>query len=87
MAAPERFAYRMSTCAALRTWVTVPGADSTVSVHMVWMESITTSRGVAPLRKRCDDVFNRRLSGKFNLRFRQAQPFGAQPHLRNRFFT
>ncbi len=26
--------------AAPRTWVTVPGADSTASVHMVWIESM-----------------------------------------------
>jgi hypothetical protein len=29
------FANRMSACAEPRTWVTVPGADPTVSVHMV----------------------------------------------------
>jgi hypothetical protein len=28
--------------------VTVPGADSTVSVHMVWIESITMRRGTGP---------------------------------------
>ena len=47
-AAPERLAKRISACAAPRTWVTVPGADSTVSVHMVWIESMTTRRGVLP---------------------------------------
>ncbi|MGY4288325.1 hypothetical protein ACVWXO_007545 [Bradyrhizobium sp. LM2.7] len=26
----------------------MPGADSTVSVHIVWIESITMSRGTAP---------------------------------------
>ena len=48
MAAPERLAKRMSACAAPRTCVTVPGALSTMSVHMVWMESMTTRRGVLP---------------------------------------
>ncbi len=38
----------MSACALARTCVTVPGALSTVSVHMVWMESMTISRGTAP---------------------------------------
>ena len=48
MAAPERLAKRISACALPRTCVTVPGADSTVSVHMVWIESMTISRGVLP---------------------------------------
>ncbi len=48
MAAPERLAKRISACAAPRTCVTVPGADSTVSVHMVWIESMTMSFGVLP---------------------------------------
>ena len=46
-AAPECLAKRISAWAAPRTWVTVPGADSTASVHMVWIESMTTRRGVA----------------------------------------
>ena len=41
-------AKRISACAAPRTCVTVPGADSTASVHMVWIESMTTRRGVVP---------------------------------------
>ena len=48
MAAPERLAKRMSACALPRTCVTVPGADSTMSVHMVWIESITIRRGTLP---------------------------------------
>jgi hypothetical protein len=32
--------------------VTVPGADSTVSVHMVWIESMMASAGGRP----CDNV-------------------------------
>ena len=48
MAAPDFLAKRIRACAEARTWVTVPGADSTVSVHMVWIESITISRGGLP---------------------------------------
>ena len=48
MAAPERLAKRISACAEPRTCVTVPGADSTNSVHMVWIESMTIRRGVLP---------------------------------------
>ena len=48
MAAPDFLANRISACAEARTCVTVPGADSTVSVHMVWIESITIRRGTAP---------------------------------------
>ena len=48
MQAPHRLAKRISACAAPRTWVTVPGADSMASVHMVWMESMMISRGVLP---------------------------------------
>ena len=47
-AAPERLAKRISACAAPRTCVTVPGADSTASVHMVWIESMMTRRGGLP---------------------------------------
>ncbi len=38
--APRRIvlAKRISACAEPRTWVTVPGATSTMSVHMVWIE-------------------------------------------------
>ena len=48
IAAPDFLANRISACAEARTCVTVPGADSTVSVHMVWIESITISRGTVP---------------------------------------
>ena len=48
MAAPDFLANRISACAEARTCVTVPGADSTVSVHMVWIELITIRRGTAP---------------------------------------
>ena len=44
---PRRLASRTSACAEARTWVTVPGALSSVSSHMVWIESITTSLGAS----------------------------------------
>ena len=70
-----------------RTCVTVPGADSTMSVHMVWIESMMTRRGVAPSDKRCDDVFNRSLSRELDRSAGETEPFGAQPHLRDRLFA
>jgi hypothetical protein len=45
---PVVLAKRMSDWALPRTWVTVPGADSTVSVHMVWIESMMASAGGRP---------------------------------------
>src|SRR5947209_17811628 len=51
IAAPDFFANLISVCAEARTCVTVPGADSTVSVHMVWIESITIRRGTGPSDK------------------------------------
>jgi hypothetical protein len=50
-AVPEVLAKRISAWALPRTCVTVPGADSTVSVHMVWIESITASAGGRPWLK------------------------------------
>jgi hypothetical protein len=47
-AAPDFLAKRISACALPRTCVTVPGADSTASVHMVWMESMMMRRGTLP---------------------------------------
>src|SRR5260370_1103539 len=42
---PRRLARRMSSCAAARTWLTVPGPLSSVSRYMVWIESMTTICG------------------------------------------
>ena len=49
---PVVLAKRISAWADERTCVTVPGADSTVSVHMVWIESMMVSAGGWP----CDSV-------------------------------
>ena len=39
----------MSAWTEARTWLTVPGAASRMSVHSVWMESITVrSGGLSP---------------------------------------
>ena len=51
IAAPDFLANLISACADARTCVTVPGADLTVSVHMVWIELITIRRGTAPSDK------------------------------------
>ena len=87
IAAPDFLANRISACAEARTCVTVPGADSTVSVHMVWIESITISRGTAPSDKRGDDVLDRGFGGQLHRRVGEAQTLGAQPHLRHRFLA
>ena len=48
IAAPLALAKRISACADPRTWLTVPGADSIAPLHIVWIESITTSLGLSP---------------------------------------
>ena len=67
--------------------MTVPGADSTVSVHMVWIESMITSRGGWP----CDSVAtmsSTQVSAASSTgASREAQPLGPQPHLRHRLFA
>ena len=45
------------------------------------------SRGVLPLRQRCDDVLDRGLGRQARPRLGKAEPFGAQPHLRDGFFA
>ena len=47
-AAPLDLAKRISAWLAVRTWVTLPGADSTASLHSVWIESRMTSFGGSP---------------------------------------
>ena len=46
---PLALAYRISSSAQPRTWLTVPGAPSMVSECIVWIESITSSAGGSPL--------------------------------------
>ena len=87
IAAPERLAKRISACAEPRTCVTVPGADSTASVHMVWIESMTTRRGVLPSLERRDDVLDRGFGRELDRRLGEAEALGAQPHLRDRLLA
>ena len=87
MAAPDFLAKRISACAEARTWVTVPGADSTVSVHMVWIEIDHDQARHRAFRQRRDDVLDRGFRGKLHRRVGKAEPLGAQPHLRHRLFA
>ena len=86
-AKPRALASRISSKALARTWPTVPGALSSVSSHMVWIESITTSAasGAASIRRR--DVAQIDRGGEFQLGPREPQPAGAQPHLLHRLLA
>ena len=84
---PLVFAKRISDWAEPRTWVTVPGADSTVSVHMVWIESMIGEAPAGALAQRGDDVLDIGLRGEFDRRVAEPEPLGPQPHLRDRFFA
>ena len=44
-ALPRCLAKRISAWAAARSWVTVPGACSSPSTHMVWIESTISRSG------------------------------------------
>src|SRR3977135_1130124 len=44
---PRGWASPISSCAAPRPWLTVPGALSSVSRYIVWIESITTRSGAS----------------------------------------
>ena len=48
---PLCLAWRSSAWALARTCVTVPGDDSTVSVCMVWIESMTISAARLPVEQ------------------------------------
>ncbi|MNC62207.1 hypothetical protein D3C75_1122080 [compost metagenome] len=45
IAVPLCLAYRTNSAALSRTWDTPPGADCSCSVKIVWIESITMTRG------------------------------------------
>ena len=72
-AAPVRLAKRISSAAEPRTWVTVPGAASTLCVHMVWIEFDDQEPRRRALRQRRDDVFDRRFRRRSRRRHRQGQ--------------
>ena len=84
---PRRFGEARSVCAAARTWLTVPGALSSVSRYMVWIESMTTISGPRRrdrARRRCRDAGR---GGELHRRVGDAEPRGAQPHLIDRLFA
>ena len=87
MAAPDLLAKRISACAEPRTWVTVPGADSTVSVHMVWIEFDDDQPRRLAFRQCGDDVLDRGFRRKLDRGVAQSQSLGAQTHLRHCFLT
>jgi hypothetical protein len=73
----------MSSAADPRTWVTVPGADSTVCVHIVWIQKL---RRLAVGQRR-HDVLDRGFGGKLDGSVTQGKPFSAQSHLRDRLLA
>ena len=68
-AKPRVLASRISSAAQARTWLTVPGAESSASSQTVWMESITTTAASAspssPAAMSRSDVAAARPSGVF----------------------
>ena len=42
---PERLAVSISRTVASRTWLTLPGAEPSSPLNMVWIESTTTTSG------------------------------------------
>ncbi len=87
IAAPVFLAKRIRACAEARTCVTVPGADSTVSVHIVWIESITIRRGTAPSDS-VETMSSTEVSdGQLHRSVCKTEPLGAQPHLRHGLFA
>ncbi len=62
-------------------------ADSIASLHMVWIESMTTSFGASPEPERRNDVFDKRLRGDLHGRRGEAEAAGAKPHLSGQFFA
>lgn len=42
---PERLAISISRMADSRTWLTLPGAEVSSALNMVWIESITSTSG------------------------------------------
>ena len=61
-AKPRRLASRISSCAAARTWPPCRARESSVSTNMVWIESMTTTRGASArrARRRCRARWSRR---------------------------
>ena len=86
-AVPVVLAKRISAWALPRTCVTVPGADSTVSVHMVWIESMTASAGGRPCARVATMSSTLVSAASSTCAGRQPEALGAQAHLRDRLFA
>ena len=67
--------------------MTVPGADSTRSVHMVWIESMTISRGVLPSDSVAMMSSTAVSAASSTAASPRPQPLGAQAHLRDRLLA
>ena len=77
----------MSACADARTWVTVPGAELARSVHSVWIESRMTRAGGAAVAEGGENVLDAGFGGELDRGVGEAEAFGAQPDLGNRFLA
>ncbi len=53
MDVPLPFAICIKTPVDSRTWETLPGADVTLSLYIVWIESITTTSGFSRSMTAC----------------------------------
>ena len=84
---PRRLASRISSCAAPRTWLTVPGALSSVSRYIVWIESMTTRSGASSLSS--EAAMSRTLVAAASCTgaSRDAEPLGAQADLVDRLLA
>ena len=86
-AVPWVLAKRISACALPRTCVTVPGADSTVSVHMVWIESMIASAGGRPWDRVAMMSSTLVSAASSTGAWLKPEPLGAQAHLRDRLLA
>src|ERR1700747_711259 len=84
---PRRLARRISSCAAPRTWLTVPGALSKVSRYMVWIESTTTRPGASTRVERGDEVAHAAGGGQQHRTLGNPKALGAQPNLIDRLLA
>src|SRR5260221_10801520 len=75
---PRRLASPISSCAAPRTWLTVPGALSSVSRYIVWIESITTRSGASAESR--DSTMSRTLLAAARPTGRSATPSRSEEH-------
>ena len=74
---PRFLARRTSSAAQLRTWVTEPGPASWASLHMVWIESMTTRSNCSrfrPSRMSRSAVSAASLTGAWARPMRPARP-------------